>query len=125
MPSFFSLMPLSLAHTGFPPVNLASRPVGSRVNTNQHKAIYAARIATLKGILSSGRTSRAFTLMVSPAPFQPISISMKALSTLIMATVVTKIGRLKMEAREELMKPNTTATPTQTRNMTRRFPVAL
>ena len=63
--------------------------------------------------------------MVSPVPFHPIRISMKALSTLIMATVVTKIGRLNMEAREELMKPMATATPTQTRNITRRLLVEL
>ena len=50
---------------------------------------------------------------------------MNALSTLIMATVVTKIGRLNTEAREELINPMATATPTHTRNITTRLPVAL
>ena len=50
---------------------------------------------------------------------------MKALSTLIMATVVTKIGRLNTEAREEFSRPMTRAAPMQVRNISSRLPVAL
>ena len=126
MAYLFKLMPVSFAHTGLPPRNFCRRPTRVKSNRKMHTATKTASTSTLNQITSKGFTTSLGMLMPPSAPPLVVMIwAETALSTDIIATVVTNTGTPNTEANTELASEQPTATAKITSSITAMLPVAL
>ena len=122
---FFTEIPLNFAQIGFPPWNFYILPTLVKENTSIHTKKNAANTNILNCVVFSLLTAIIGTLISEPVPFILIRTSTSAFNTLSIAIVVTKTGRLKIDASTELNSPIKTATPRQAANIITRLSVLL